>query len=297
MMQNIGEELDAATGAFLLSWGPGPDDPAVLDLCMAPGGFAAVVLDNYDHVTVRGFSLPVEQGGHAMQLQSPDIHVQFLDLTFLAGDMGLIEGDIPPFHIDASKFTMQKQLKDTEKFDLAFCDGQVLRTHDRAEWREHREARRLTLTQLAIGLEHVKVNGTMVLLLHKLEGWDNLQLLHTFDKFAEVQLFKSYKHHATRSSFYAVVKKIQARSTEAIEAIDTWKHHWKAASLGSNIECRKVFAGTRADAQAILDSFGEKFVEMGRNVWKVQADALKEASFIKNASKNQVRPSQTPSFG
>jgi len=53
-----------------------------------------------------------------------------------------------------------------------------------------REARRLAVTQLAIGLEHVKIGGTMVVLLHKVEATDTVSLLYRFSKFSSVKLFK-----------------------------------------------------------------------------------------------------------
>jgi 23S rRNA U2552 (ribose-2'-O)-methylase RlmE/FtsJ len=279
--------MDSVTRAFDTVEAKG--NPSVLDMCMAPGGYIAAVLDQYPDAKVRGFTLPVEKGGHAMKLQSANIHLQSLDVTLLAGDMGLVKADVPSTHPGASDFMMQNQIQETEKFDLIFCDGQVLRTHVRAEWREHGEALRLRLTQLAIGLEHVTLGGTMIILLHKLEEWENLQLLHILNKFAEVQLFKSTKSHALRSSFYAVAKNIRALSVEAIEAIATWKGDWRVATFGTDADCKETFAGSWDDAETLLGSFGEKFVSLGRNVWRIQGNALKGAKFVKNAGKNQIK--------
>ena len=53
----------------------------------------------------------------------------------------------------------------SQTFDLVICDGQVLRTHARAGYKEAREARKLIVTQLALGSEHVRQGETMVVLL------------------------------------------------------------------------------------------------------------------------------------
>src|SRR2546423_6558730 len=69
---------------------------------------------------------------------------------------------------------LPQQFDPGQLFDLVLCDGQVLRTHVRAPYREMREARRLAVTQLAIGLEHLRIGGTMVVLLHKVEATDTV---------------------------------------------------------------------------------------------------------------------------
>ena len=153
-MREIGQQLDDATRAFDFS--REHHQPAILDMCMAPGGFVAVVLDKYPTARARAMSLPVQQGGHVVLLKYKNINLHFVDITTLADDMDLLEADIPPSHPEAGSFKIQKQISEDEKFDLVLCDGQVLRTQIRAQWRESREARRLILTQLVLGLEHIR---------------------------------------------------------------------------------------------------------------------------------------------
>jgi hypothetical protein len=76
--------------------------------------------------------------------------VDFLDVNMLAPDMGV--ESVPPEHPEALDF-LPRQLQSQKVFDLVICDGQVLRTHERAAHRETREATRLTLEQLARSLE------------------------------------------------------------------------------------------------------------------------------------------------
>jgi hypothetical protein len=74
--------------------------------------------------------------------RDPNVTLEFLDVTMLAGDMGVME--IPADYPDAKHFLSQ-QFNPGQLFDLILCDGQVLRTHIRAVYREMREACRLTV--------------------------------------------------------------------------------------------------------------------------------------------------------
>ncbi|ETN41738.1 uncharacterized protein HMPREF1541_03675 [Cyphellophora europaea CBS 101466] len=279
MMKAIAKQLHDKTGAFQIYPQGHPID--VLDLCMAPGGFVSFVLETQRVAIARGFSLPVEQGGHEVLVESDKLDVTFTDITMLGGDMGVIEADIPSAHPDAGDFRLQKLLTDGDKFDLVFCDGQVLRTHQRSPWREAREARRLSLVQLSLGLEHVRPGGTIVILLHKLEAWENLQLLQKLHQFSEVQLFKSPKYHATRSSFYAVATKIQSNHPLAVHMVATWKQQWKVATFGTAEEYRQAVQENGSDAAAVLEVFGKAYVQMGRHIWATQATALSKAPYIR----------------
>ncbi|KAF7548038.1 hypothetical protein G7Z17_g7311 [Cylindrodendrum hubeiense] len=278
MMQKIGTELHRITKAFELSHIS--NQPAILDMCMAPGGFVASVLKKYPDAHVKAMSLPVERGGHEVLLKAENLEVEFLDVTMLAGDMGITKEDIPVSHPDRDAFTIQRIFSAQEKFDLAFCDGQVLRTQQRSQWREPFEAYRLTKSQLALSLEHLKPGGTMVILLHKLEAWGSVKLLHTLSKFSNLKLFKHHRHHAMRSSFYAVAKNVQSDGELALEAIAEWKRAWKNASLGTKDERTRELKADSADAQEVLDDFGKTLVNMGRIIWTKQADALERASFM-----------------
>lgn len=278
-MQTIGKDLHRFTKAFNIPHKV--NQPAILDMCMAPGGFVAYCLSKHPNARVRALSLPVDQGGHEVLLEHANVQVEFLDVTMLAGDMGVTKDDIPADHPDASSFLLDQRFSEGEKFDLALCDGQVLRTHERLEWREPNEARRLTTTQLALSLEHLRHGGTMVILLHKLEAWNSLKLLNTLCKFSDVKVFKHRQHHGMRSSFYAVAKNVQADGELAARAIADWKQEWKIASLGTSEECAKAFQADGEDAKHLLDEFGERMLIMGRTIWSTQATALERASFMK----------------
>jgi hypothetical protein len=236
MMKDIAKELDTATQAFEIP--KTHHSPTILDTCAAPGGFASYILEKNPQAKVTGFSLPFNFGGHNLFAKHSNLKMKFMDITMLAADIGVTKHDIPQGHPDEDNFHLQRALND-ECFDLVVCDGQVLHTHNRPEYREFREARRLATTQLILGLEHVKVGGTMVILMHKVESWETVCTLHTFSKFSDITLFKSSRCHTIRASFYLVAKNIQPHKFDAIEALTNWKKDWSFRPLGTNLVSEK----------------------------------------------------------
>ncbi|KAK6949831.1 hypothetical protein Daesc_008152 [Daldinia eschscholtzii] len=276
LMIRIGHELHRSTGAFATQ--PGSQHPNILDMCMAPGGFLEVALSKSPASSALAFSLPVSDGGHKVFLRKDlDVEIRYLDVTMLAADMGVDK--IPKDHPDADRF-LPSQLDQHIYFDPVFCDGQVLRTHSRAPYRAQREAKRLTATQLALGLNHLRPGGTMIVLLYKLEAWDTVNILWIFSKFSVVKLVKPKSGHAKRSSFYMVATNIQSRHPDAIQAIDTWKAAWKVATFGSDEEYQRMIWNGELDVEQLLDEFGLELMALGKEIWRVQADALAKAPFI-----------------
>ncbi|KAF1968741.1 hypothetical protein BU23DRAFT_377238, partial [Bimuria novae-zelandiae CBS 107.79] len=278
-MKEIGWEMHKTTGGALAISKQPSDSPQILDMCCAPGGFLATSMDVNPGVQVLGFSLPVSQGGYKIRVpEQLRLSIKFLDVTMLAADMGVT--DIAEGHADAAKF-LPRQFETGQLFDLVMCDGQVFRpnVHQRAAYREKREARRLTVTQLALGLEHLNPGGTFIILLHKVEAPDTMILLHTFSKFSSIQLFKPVKHHSKRSSFYMVATNVQSQHPDAIQAVKTWKEKWKTATFGTDEENEGDLRAGLVEAEKVLGEFGPELVAMSRKVWVTQADALRRASF------------------
>jgi len=133
MMEEIGQEMHQSTGALALSR-TDANNPIVLDLCMAPGGFLATTLDLNPGAHATGFSLPVVDGGHKKLMNGyPNVTVKFLDVTMPAADIGI--AGFAADHAEA-KNLLPQQLDPGQLFDLVLCDGQILRTHVRAAHRE-----------------------------------------------------------------------------------------------------------------------------------------------------------------
>jgi 23S rRNA U2552 (ribose-2'-O)-methylase RlmE/FtsJ len=280
MMCQIGDELDEVTSALQLT-STLDRFPKILDLCMAPGGFTASVLKKNCDARVCGISLPISHGGHQMMLpgwqKDSRIQVCFLDITMLGAEMDIT--NIPTNHPDATNFIPDRPFYG-ETFDLIFCDGQVLRTHPRPEYRERREAWRLLTSQLVLALQRIEKDGKVVILLHKLDTWDTVLMLHTLRKFSSLQLFKPKKKHALRSSFYVVAEQMQPESPYFRAAVANWKEEWLTATFGSDAEYqdnRGRFDGT---VNEVMSEFGTELLQMGEPIWGTQAAALRKASFM-----------------
>jgi 23S rRNA U2552 (ribose-2'-O)-methylase RlmE/FtsJ len=280
MMRQIGEELHDTTSAFT----PQSAKDAgikVLDICMAPGGFSAAIFKEHQDAKISAITLPKSQNGHDILL--PDwkndrrLEFYFADVTMLAVEMGV--SVIPTGHPDAANFLSDRPFSD-QKYDLVFCDGQVLRMHPRAEYREKREAWRLLTSQLVVSLQRVKENGTIIVLLHRLDAWDTVALLHTLNRFSSLQLFKPKKKHAVKSSFYVVAKNIQSSGEEIPTAIETWKREWYIATFGTEEEYEENRIQQDDMVRRVLRDFGDELVTLGGSIWKIQSDALRRAPFI-----------------
>ncbi|KAF2151625.1 hypothetical protein K461DRAFT_321826 [Myriangium duriaei CBS 260.36] len=279
MMKEIAQQLHDSTGCLCIS-NADATDRGILDFCMAPGGFLATALDLNSGAHALAFSLPLSVGGHRVLLpRSPAFTLRFLDITMLAADMGVTQ--IPSGHPDAQNFLPQA-LETGKMFDLILCDGQVLREHIRASYRERREVSRLILTQLALGLQHVRPGGSMVVLLHKVETWKTLRLLFSFSKFSSVRLFKSNKYHTKRSSFYMIATDIQPLHDEALLTIEAWKAAWTLATFGTDEALESAGRKEQLKLGPILDAFGSELSSLGREIWKIQADALEQAPWFRN---------------
>lgn len=278
MMKGIASEMNQVTGALRVKATRPGSSPQILDLCTAPGGFLESAIKMNAGAKAVGFSLPPTQGGHEVIMPlSSSVTFKYADITMFAGDLGYT--DIPADNEDAASFVLARSIGPERRFHLIFCDGQVLRTHARAAYREQWEARRLTATQLAIGLEHVSPGGTMVVLLHKLEARDTVDVLYTFSQFSTVKLFKPQRAHAKRSSFYMVATDIQSDSPHVKEAIQAWRHMWRIMTFASDEERQRASEG-HLDEQVLVEQFGPDLVRLGRAIWEIQARALEKAPFM-----------------
>lgn len=285
MMQDLGIQLNTTTGVFTVLETAEDAGCQFLDLCMAPGGFSKYLLDSYPRAKAFGISLPLASGGHQLllNLRDPRVTVKFLDITLLYSEMmstPTIDAiQIPSGHPDRNGFLYWRPYLH-ERFDLILCDGQVLRTHERHQYRETAEPTRLLMSQLILGLKRIRPGGNMIVLLHKLEHWNPLALLNTFHKFSEVQLFKSGKQHAKRSSFYMIAKNVQPASQEARDAIVRWTKFWLAATFEGEVQPNSGTTG--AAVNMLLAQFGSQYIELGVPIWKTQKEALERWGYCKD---------------
>ncbi|KAF7554534.1 hypothetical protein G7Z17_g2839 [Cylindrodendrum hubeiense] len=289
MTLQIGKGLDAATG-ILSSPSTSSGNLAILDLCMAPGGFTTTALNHPSNRHVRGISLPVEMGGYEVRIPNWErdnrISIKFLDITMLAAEMGVdIETEIPATHPDAGRFSPERPFED-EEFDVIFCGGAVVRNHKFAEYRQGHEKIRLETSQLVLALQRIRKGATLVLVLHRADASRSVDVIHRFSGFAKIQLFKPPRAHARKSSFYMVARNVQPQKTEAKQAIEDWKRQWRDATLTTEPRQHpyQLFDPSPEHTELVLREFGETLVQLSRPIFRIQANALHKAPWNTNKS-------------
>ncbi|KAI5843366.1 hypothetical protein DFP73DRAFT_551715 [Morchella snyderi] len=269
MMIKIAAQINDATHAF------SPENcQSVLDLCIAPGGFADFALRQNFRCVVDGTSLPVSQGGHQMLLRTQgrsNVAITYTNITmhtiFLPAGASIPE-DSP----DRDEFRKNRPLPKLWSYGLVICDGNRLRSHEHGMVRKW-EPMRLTLSQLILGLTHVRPGGSMIVLLHGADHWDTVGMMYRFSKFSDIHLFKPKAAHRNRSSFYLVANNIKP------ELAAPWVEHLKdcwyrstfhgEAGLGEAVDIDEDL-----DVEVVLKEFGEKLIEMGTELWRIQKEAL-----------------------
>lgn len=292
----IGTELHSA-GVFSIP-NPLKPNPTSLHLCMAPGGYTEIFLKIHPEASVKGITLPPHLGGHPMCIphsdKDPRVQVIFMDLTMLAVEYGTSMAEIPKEHPDAKKFSSDRPFLN-ETFDLVICDGQILRTHFREEYRQNREALRLNAAQLIFGMTRIKQGGTFMMLLHKADAFDNIELLETFDTFSKLKLIKPKTAHAARSSFYLIAKDVDPTHPKAQYAVEQWKKDWKRATLaGDEGTGMDKEMATEMKVNAVLEEFGPNLIGLAKEIWLTQKNALGRASYIKPNSPRMPKIPRKP---
>jgi 23S rRNA U2552 (ribose-2'-O)-methylase RlmE/FtsJ len=278
MTKQIAEEMQNKTNA-LTPGDLGVHPFRVLDLGMAPGGFTSGTLKHNPDAIAYGITLPPEVGGYKIWAKLPAENVRYMDITMLAREFGV--GTIPTSHPDHSLFLTECPFAD-QRFQLIFCGGAILRGHERSEHRQEFERTRLTTSQLILAMQRIIPGGTIVVLLRRPDTWDTAHLIYQFSLFAKIKLFKPYKKHNIRSTFYLVAKGVKTDDASARTALDEWKKSWFRATFGGDDGTGEKDPEMDDDAvKKTLDSFGPELVKLANPVWKIQARALKKQDFRK----------------
>ena len=283
-MRKIGDEMQRKTRALNLQQ-PGAE---VLDLCMAPGGYTASVCKYSPQAHVSAITLPECQGGHhvfARHGSGTQVELMHADITMFAAEFGVTK--IPPdSQVDATKFSFERPFQ-KKLFNLIFCDGHVARTQEVLSDSRATEISRLTCSQLIFAMQRIKCGGTLIILLHGADLYHNLKLMRLFDKISRIQLFKPLKGHTKKTSFYLVAKDMQPGRMVARAAVSTWKQLWKDATFPSTAtptgdrnhsqdeaEALLKQAEREKDSSELIESFGERLIELAEPLWEIQKKAL-----------------------
>jgi hypothetical protein len=256
---------------------------------MAPGGFSMTSKKRLPRSIIDAIALPTELDGY--QVMSPEIsnEIIYADITMFAQE--LVPGEADRYlsaHPDSAKFHTTRPYLEN-KYDVVFCGGTVCKDHPREEYRSADcEAPRLWASELVFALNRLKPSGSLVLLLHRVQSWSTVCLIHTFSQFSDVQLFKRPKFHSIKSSFYLVAKNIDLEHETAKTSIHYWRDLWKYLTFGqfsSDIlpPLSRLYDTDSEFACQLRDEFGPRFVELARPVWEIQKNALSASGFTKPA--------------
>ncbi|KAE8165713.1 hypothetical protein BDV40DRAFT_308641 [Aspergillus tamarii] len=282
MTQDIGDALASATDIYNLDC----SHPTILDLCMAPGGFSSTTKKYLRESNIDAVTLHPASGGHQIMARGIFRNILYADITMFAQEMAP-GAAICAEHPDLTKFESTRLFLE-EKYDIVFCGGAVSKIHPREQYREDCEASRLTSSELVFALNRLKSGGSLVLLLHRVESWDTVCLLHAFDQFSDIQLFKHPKCHAIKSSFYLVAKNIDLEHDTAKLLLQHSKSLWKYLTFKSFDNVVRTSSSLYEPKSEIIcqlrDGFGSRLIELAREVWTIQTQALRAADFMADRS-------------
>ncbi|KAF8205608.1 hypothetical protein K438DRAFT_1964034 [Mycena galopus ATCC 62051] len=197
-MKAVFKELDTQTVCI-----PRKGPLKFLDLGCCPGGFTSYILSKNSSAQGLGISSEIENGGHRFLLE--DRHrsrfkIYYADLTYYR--LGPLPTSVAPEHkvLDSLPF-------DTiNRFDVVLLDGHQLRKQPSG----------------------------------RPGDWDRLlintaKLLHMFDLLStSLETFKPRYMHATRGTFYVIVKGVcEGRGAARLPAlIDAFKELWVDLTIG-----------------------------------------------------------------
>lgn len=262
-------------GAFTIERSDG-NEPAILDLCAAPGGILREARRINPEARVTAISPPIRNEGRRLHesVHKPS-HVDHkrLDVKLLAEDMGVehIPADRPEAHT-----LVPKHLADSPLFDLVLCCDDHMTKAYSSRVRQKDQAC-LLMARLVIGLKNLSPGGTMIVLLRKLHAPDTLGLLSRLSSFARIALYKLNKIQARKSWFFLVASEVRSDGAYAEKAIEDWKETWKIATFGTQEDFESHTARDAVWARNPLEDFDLSIIEKGRKIWKIQARALPKA--------------------
>jgi hypothetical protein len=246
-----------------------------LNLCMAPGGYTWSILRDNPSVQIRGITLPPEIGGHPMLLpEDPRVNVKFMDITMMASELANSGAPIDQRHPECEKFNVQVPYEDL-KFQIVLCDGQTLRTHERGACRQELEPLRLTVSQLIFGMRRIHAGGTFIILLHRVDSWNSIEMLQTFERFSSIQLFKPKWIWEQRSSFYLIARDVQPSHPAAIDAVKKWRDDWWQATFGGESGTGEDLKVDESDISSVITTMSTSLRDMIRPIWEIQLIAMK----------------------
>jgi hypothetical protein len=232
-------------------------------------------------LVIDAVTLPPDDGGYQVMAKGIFRDIVYADITMFAQEMAPGSA-IPTGHPELTKFESTRPFLGN-RYDIVFCGGAVGKNHPRAGYRENCEGSRLTISELVFALNRLKSGGSLVLLLHRVESWDTACLIHAFNQFSNIQLFKHQRYHAIKSSFYLVAKNIDLEHDTARLSLHYWKSLWRYLTIKDfeNVvrPSSSLYEPKSETICQLRDGFGSRFIELAEPIWKIQTQALRAADF------------------
>jgi hypothetical protein len=218
-----------------------------------------------------GISLDTADGGHQYLLEGRlksrhDLYYANLTLYQLGPTR------IPQKGLKVIPFDIRNRM-----FDLAMLDGHQLRTQRSATpWDGHR----LAVSQIILALQAVKVGGTVVVKFSRPELHYTARILYLLDYLSErLSTCKPRSIHASRGTFYGVAQGIgggvDAGKLPAI--LESFKKLWVELTYGGEglgRHIQDVDLDFIISVDDLTETYLDRLIELGRDVWEVQAYAL-----------------------
>jgi hypothetical protein len=160
--------------------------------------------------------------------------------------------------------------------DLVILDGHFLRTQKNAERHDYD---RLLISQLVMGLQAVKAGGIIVLKLSKPDNVRTAKLLYMLDAISDyLETCKPRSMHANRGTFYAIAKGVRL-GTETVGYLENLKRLWFELTFGGDAGGGRFLNETDLNfvvtTDELVDRYVARLIELGREVWIVQAICLR----------------------
>ncbi|KAJ5304708.1 uncharacterized protein N7443_004368 [Penicillium atrosanguineum] len=237
---------------------------------MAPGGVAATAKKYLRTVLIDAVTLPSHIGGFEVMDKGVCRNIEYADITMYSKEMGLQE-NISTEHPDYKNFQIDRPFLGN-LYDIVICGGAVG-----------------DVDSFATGVcnESSYVGGSLVLLLHHVQSWDTVCILNAFNQFSDIELCKHREIRAIGSSFYLVAKNVNLEHPSARASISYWKDLWAYLTFKEFQEIPSplstVYMTDDNFAESVKNGFGPHFLRLAKPIWKIQADALRKATFTKHS--------------
>ncbi|KAK0196357.1 hypothetical protein F5146DRAFT_1217466 [Armillaria mellea] len=263
LMRKIMEEMNR----FCPVCGHNDGDFRFLDLGCCPGGFSSYILDTNPRATGVGVSLSPQEGGHPFLMDENLLNRYSIMFANMAKFELGPDSDLALLPIPANSF------------DLVVMDAHHLRNQP------HMAADKLYISQIILGLRAVKIGGSVVLKLHRIESEFTARLLYLLDKVSwKIRTFKPLIMHKDRGSFYLIARGVGfdnlrrlslQRQTLLMHAMNSLQTVW--VNLGEEGSERHLVAEDLdfiITVDDLVKVYTYRLGRLGRKIWEIQGRTL-----------------------